>query len=116
MGNRQRMRPTPCSTSMPWMKSALAPPIVDVEIEDKSVPMELDTGSAYSLLSEKSFRELWPEGELSPSNVRLKSYTGESITVLGCKEVQVKYKDQVARLPLMVEKGAGSSLFGRNWL
>ncbi len=69
--------------------------------------MELDTGSAYSLLSEKSFRELWPEGELSPSNVRLKSYnTGESITVLGCKVVQVKYKDQVARLPLM---GQGAS-------
>ncbi len=37
------------------------PPIVDVEIEDKSVPRELDTGSAYSLLSEKTFRELWPE-------------------------------------------------------
>ncbi len=30
------------------------PPIIDVEIEDKSIPMELDTGLAYSFLSEKS--------------------------------------------------------------
>ena len=28
----------------------------------------------------------------------------------------MKYKGQVARLPLLVVKGEGSSLFGRNWL
>ena len=36
--------------------------------------------------------------------------------MLGSWEVCVKYKGQVARLPLLVVKGEGSSLFGRNWL
>ena len=34
----------------------------------------------------------------------------------GRREVLVKYKDQVATLPLIIVKGMGHSLLGRNWL
>ena len=44
------------------------------------------------------------------------TYSGEAIPVLGSREVEVKYKDQVARLPLIIVKGVGTSLLGRNWL
>ena len=38
--------------------------------------MEVDTGAAYSLVSEATFSELWPTCTLSHSNVKLCSYTG----------------------------------------
>ena len=51
-----------------------------------------------------------------PSSVRLHSYSGESIPVVGTVNVVVKYGNQTATLPLLVVKGAGPSLLGRNWL
>ena len=36
--------------------------------------------------------------------------------VLGQIQVTVKYQDQVCELPLIVVKGNGFPLFGRNWL
>ena len=88
-----------------------APPLrVDVEIDDKAITMELDTGAAYSLVNEKMFQELWP-GTLSPSQVRLTAYSGDNIPVCGMREVLVKYKGQDQRLPLLIVKGEGPSLF-----
>ena len=56
---------------------------VSVDIEGSTVLMQLDTGALLSLMSESTFRELWPERNLSPSQVRLCSYSGEPIPVLG---------------------------------
>ena len=78
--------------------------------------MEVDTGAALSIISEETLHQLWPDWQLTPTQVRLQSYSGEAIQVLGSKMVQLQYKHQVARLPLLVVKGAGPSLFGRNWL
>ena len=50
-----------------------------------------------------------------PSSIRLHSYSGESIPVVGTVNVVVKYVNQTA-IPLPVVKGAGPSLLGRNWL
>jgi len=96
--------------------SMSCPLMVKVEIDGQPVQMELDTGAAYSIMSETAFWELWPEGELETSKVKLKSYSGASIPVIGSKEILVHYQDQVAKVALIVVKGAGSSLFGRNWL
>ena len=41
---------------------------------------------------------------------------GEHVQILGKSEVQIQYKDQSARLPLIVVKGEGPNLFGRNWM
>ena len=46
----------------------------------------------------------------------LTTYTGEPINVLGWAEVNVTYKDQRARLPIVVVAGEGQSLLGWNWL
>jgi len=42
--------------------------------------MQLDTGASLSLMSETTFREL---RSLESSEVRLSSYSGESIPVVG---------------------------------
>ena len=46
----------------------------------------------------------------TPSKVKLHSYSGESIPVLGTVDVCVKYGDQTAILPLLVVRGAAPSL------
>ena len=97
--------------------SSQTPPLrVSVEIDNQVVDMEVDTGAACSLMSEVSFRQLWPSRKLSKAGLRLCTYSGEPIPVLGTLTVNVKYKEQVYKEPLLVVKGDGPDLFGRNWL
>ena len=53
---------------------------------------------------------------LHPSQVNLKTYTGESIKFLGELNTKVQYKNQVKSLNLIVISGDGPTLLGRNWL
>ena len=78
--------------------------------------MELVTGAAVSLVSEETYNQHWPQQHLEESNTRLKTYSGEYLETLGNISVSVCYGDQQVTLPLVVIKGKGPSLFGRNWL
>jgi len=93
-----------------------SPPLeVEIQIDKIPLTMELDTGAAYTLVSETTFNQFWKR-ELQPSQVRLTAYSGDEIPVIGSTEVCVNYGSQVATLPLLVVKGEGPSLLGRNWL
>lgn len=79
--------------------------------------MELDTGAAVSIISEDTKKSLFPDVPLQHSRITLRTYTGERIEVAGEIQVNVQYGQQaVERLPLVVVKGGGPPLFGRNWL
>ena len=88
---------------------------LEVEVQGKTISMELDTGAAVSLISEKTYQKFFSDVSLQKSMVKLKSYSGEDIPVMGQTEVLVKYNHQEENLPLLVVKGDGRSLFGRNW-
>ena len=93
------------------------PILVTVFLNGQIIEMQLDTGASVSIISETTYKSLWSQPlKLSPSNVKLHTYTGEAIAVLGSLEVEVVYKHQRARLPLLVAKGKGPSLIGRDWL
>ena len=93
------------------------PPIqVDVEIDNHPLRMEVDTGAAYSLISESTYNELWPTRALTKSDIRLCTYSGEAMQVLGCCQVNVHYQSQASQEPLLIVGGAGPNLMGRNWL
>ena len=85
-------------------------------VEGKEVIMELDTGAGVSLVSEETYQRYWPGRALQHSTVRLRTYTGESLEVLGEMEVKVVHENQMMTLPLVVVKGSGPSLIGRNWM
>ena len=85
-------------------------------VEGKEVIMELDTGAGVSLVSEETYQRYWPGRALQHSTVRLRTYTGESLEVLGEMEVKVVHEIQMMTLPLVVVKGSGPSLIGRNWM
>ena len=91
---------------------------VNLTVNEKPLTMELDTGAAYSLISEQTYKATWSEGapSLQQSGVKLHTYTGEQVVVVGSVTVTVCYNMQVLELPLLIVKGEGPSLFGRNWL
>ena len=54
---------------------------VHMVINSKRLSMELNTGAEVAIISEKSREEIFPEEKLRPSDLKLKSYTNESIKV-----------------------------------
>ena len=94
------------------------PPImVNIQLDSCLGGMEVDTSASMSLISETSYKKLWPKCSLSACEVKLCTYSQESIAVLGCCYVNVTYKDQTCKqMPLIVVKGSDPSLLGRNWL
>ena len=83
--------------------------------------MELDTvtGASYSLIREHTFQSIWPEKDglvLQESSVKLHTYMGEQVAVVGHIIVSVNCNNQTVELQLLVVKGKGPSLFDRNLL
>ena len=57
--------------------------------------MEIDTGAAATIVSEDTFKEIG-QGKLKvkPATVKLRTYTGESVKVLGTVNIMVNYEQQ----------------------
>ena len=57
---------------------------LNVTLQGCSMLMEQDTGAAVSIISEESFQRIAGKGvTIKPSSIRLTSYTGDTITMLG---------------------------------
>ena len=78
--------------------------------------MELDTGSAVSVINKQQFDEYFPEMKTRYTSVILKTYSGEEISPLGIVDIDVEYNGQQHTFPLFVVKNGGPALFGRQWL
>ena len=92
------------------------PLYAELLVSGKQLRMEIDTGAAVSIISEKQQRALLPDVPVQTSNIKLKTYTGEQMPVLGQMQVPVQYGEQTAELVLIVVAGDGPSLLGRSWL
>ena len=69
-----------------------------------------------SLILEAAWSMLYHKKKLEKMATILRTYTGEKIQPLGSCSVEVKYNNKGATLPLLVIKGNGPNLLGRNWL
>ena len=86
-------------------------------VEGHQLTMEIDTGAAVSLVSEETVNSSFMKNlPLHPIDVRLRTYTGEAVQVLGKVMVRVAKDNASATLPLLVVKGGGTTLLGRDWL
>ncbi len=99
-------------------KSTSDPITITVLVDEEELLMEVDTGASVSLISEVTYKELWTENKphLRKTNVKLRTYSGEFLNVLGSVTVNVTYGNQKKNLPLMVVAGNGPSICGKNWL
>ena len=90
---------------------------VDLKVEGKPLKMELDTGSAVSIIPHDLYMEKFNDKPLHKTDLMLKTYTGENITPVGVLKANVEYKDQQPLLlDLYVVKSKGPVLMGRDWL
>ena len=67
---------------------------MEVQIDDRAIKMEVDTGASLSIMSLPTFKKFWPQRELQPSNVRMKTYTGETLAAFG-SDVELKRYQKV---------------------
>ena len=99
------------------MPSTRTKPIqTSVNVEKQDIQMEVDTGAALSIISERVYKTFSPVPTLQPTQAKLCTYTGENIQVLGSITVLVCHNQQRKHLPLLVVSGEGPSLLGRDWL
>ena len=80
--------------------------------------LELDTGASVSVICEKTYEMICKESAADPllqqTDVKLKTYTGEAITLLGKVPVKVSYGNHEGDLTVQVVAGEGPDLFGRD--
>lgn len=78
--------------------------------------MEIDTGSAVTMVSDAIYEKLLQHLPMQPTSLILKTYTGEPVPTKGLIYVTVQMNGQSAKLPLYVVKGNFPALLGCSWL
>lgn len=89
---------------------------VTLQLENKPVRMQIDTGTRVSLVSEVVYKEKLQHLTLRATKLKLKTYTGQSVRVLGAVNVTVTHNNQEKTLPLHIVSGNLPALLGRRWL
>jgi hypothetical protein len=89
---------------------------VDLEIQGKKIKFQLDTGASFTVMTKEIYDELFPEIPIKHTETKLSTYTGEEVEIFGQIEVNVKYEHQNVSLPLLIVRGNGPALMGRDWL
>ena len=97
-------------------RSERKPFTASVQVEGQDITMEIDTGSAVSIITERVYLEYFQHLQLQESSLQLRTYTGEEVKPEGVINVTVIYQEQAKVLPLYVLKSKGPCLFGRDWM
>ena len=87
---------------------------VELGIEERRVQLDIDTGSAVTLVLERTWKKWNLDVKLRNSRVLRRTYTGDPISVVGEAKVIVSYNQRLSTLVLYVVKGTGPSLLGRD--
>ena len=81
---------------------------VDLDVDGKPLKMELDTGSAVSIISFDLYQQKFNRLLQHKTGPSLKTYTGENIMPVGVLKVPVDYQNQREVLDLYVVKNKAS--------
>ena len=106
---RKYHKPAKCRFKSATCHNGASPkPItVSVIIDDKEIPMEVDTGAGVSIIPLPTWTTHFPNSPLQKSDIQLKTYTKQKLTVLGQRDVTVKYGEQMKKLTVTVVDGDG---------
>lgn len=90
--------------------------MIPIQIENKNLQMEFDTGAALSSMSLKHYKKLNIDKKIFKTNMKLKTYTGEVIEPAGVAYVSCTYKNQPFHGKLYIIKQEVDPIFGRSWM
>ena len=97
------------------IKGSVRPLLVTMTHNGKEVVMEIDTGSAVTILPETTYKTVATE-PLQESTIKLCTYSREKLEVRGSAMCKVEYGNGTYKLPVVVLAGNGPVLLGCNWL
>lgn len=92
---------------------------VEVLIANVPISMQVDTGSSFSLLNEHTWGTLrgrLGRDALQPVQLSLRTWNESPVKLIGQATLSVKYKEVIQNLNVIVAKGTGPNLLGRDWL
>ncbi|XP_011862768.1 PREDICTED: uncharacterized protein K02A2.6-like, partial [Vollenhovia emeryi] len=93
------------------------PMFFDVEINGKTVEMEFDSGTFYSVMSEKFANKTFENTKVSDSQIKLVSYENKTMEPRGqLKDLKVTFNNKTKTLNCLILKGDKVPLIGRQWL
>ena len=91
---------------------------VNVKLDQVPVIMEVDTGCGPSIIPRDVWEKKFERRKLEPCSVKLSSFGGTSVPVLGQFEALVELDNQARRLSVLVVEAPVSTplLLGRDWM
>ena len=98
------------------------PYVCELFLNGVSAQMEIDTGSAATIINANQYEVLQQQSKGRPLHLekdnlpRLRTYSGDTIMPLGKVVLDVCYQGDVCRLECLVVQGDGPNLLGRDWL
>ena len=90
--------------------------ITTVQINGTPLDLEVDTGSMYTLVPQDVWEQHWTHVALRECSVRLKTYNGSVLPIVGEADVDVRYSAQNVRAWVIVVREGSHPLLGRDWL
>ena len=93
---------------------------VELQLNGVQTSMEVDTGAAATIINEATYKRIIAGNlvknrkQLETVKVKLRTYTGELVKVIGTFNVIVKYEKQEVKLQTLVLEGSGPNLLGRD--
>lgn len=76
---------------------------VTLLLESQAVRMQVDTGTRVSMVSEAVYKEKLQHLTLRKTKLKLQTYTGEPVPVLGAVDVTVEHNEQKKMIPSFQE-------------
>ena len=90
---------------------------MEMKINGKPCMMEFDTAADFATMSKSEYLEKFADEPLTPSQVTLKTYTGEVLDVSGEMHCEIVCKGKQYSLPILVANyDAKPTLLGKNRL
>ncbi|UYV69862.1 K02A2.6-like [Cordylochernes scorpioides] len=88
---------------------------MNLHVDEYQLCFVVDTGSPVTLIPKTIYEKYWKDNKLSPSYLRLRSFCGKPMKIIGERRVFVKEANQDLRL-IVVDKDISIVLLGREWL
>ena len=89
---------------------------VNVEVNNRPLRMEVDSGARFSLIAEDTLQKLNLRTPTQPTRIAFKSYSGDITPSRGKVHVTVAYKNAKMRGTLFVVPAGHDTILGRTWI
>lgn len=90
--------------------------LLNLIVDNVRMNFEIDTGSPVSIINLNQKRAYFTNSKVFPTKLRLSTYCGTALKVIGLIEVEVQFEHKKQSLPLYVVDADRHALLGRGWI